>query len=50
MIERLKAELKAIEDALFYMEECDVAWTPAYTKLCRERRIFKKAIRKLEKT
>lgn len=49
MIERLKNELREIENSIFYMEECDTAWTPAYTKLCKERKILKKAIHKLEK-
>ena len=49
MIEKMKDELRAIEEGITYMEETDTAWSPAYTKLCKKRRILKKAIRKLEK-
>lgn len=49
MIEKLKNELMGIENDILYMEETDTAWTPTYAKLCKERRILKKAIRKLEK-
>lgn len=49
MIEKLKDELRYIEEGIFYMEESDTAWSPAYTKLCKKRRILKKAIRKLER-
>jgi len=43
MIEKLKDELRYIEEGLFYMEESDTAWSPAYTKLWKKRRILKKA-------
>ena len=49
MIEKLKDELSIIEEAIIYMEESDTAWSPAYTKLCKKRRILKKTIRKLER-
>lgn len=49
MIEKLKNELAAIEDGIYHMEMTDTAWSPAYTALCKKRRILKKAIRKLEK-
>ena len=49
MIEKLKNELASIEEGIFYMEQSDTAWSPAYTKLIKKRRILKKAIRKLEK-
>lgn len=49
MIEKMKNELKCIEEGITYLEESDTAWSPAYTKLCKKRRILKKAIRKLEK-
>ena len=49
MIEKLKNELMSIEEGITYMEETDTAWSPAYTKLCKTRRILKKAIRRLEK-
>lgn len=49
MIEKLKNELKYIEEGILYMEDSDTAWSPAYTKLCKKRRILKKAIRKLER-
>jgi hypothetical protein len=49
MIERLKDELREIENGIIYMEETDTAWTPEYTKLCKTRKILKKTIHKLEK-
>jgi Mg2+ and Co2+ transporter CorA len=49
MIEKMKDELMSIEEGIFYMEQSDTAWSPAYTKLCKKRRILKKAIRRLEK-
>ena len=49
MIEKLKDELMSIEEGIFYMEQTDTAWSPAYTKLCKKRRILKKTIRRLEK-
>lgn len=50
MIEKLKNELKYIEEGISYMEESDTAWSPAYTNLCKKKRIIKRAIKKLEKT
>ena len=49
MIEKLKDELSSIEEGIQYMEQTDTAWSPAYTKLCKKRRILKKTIRKLER-
>lgn len=49
MIEKLKDELMSIEEGIFYMEQTDTAWSPAYTKLCKKRRILKRTIRRLEK-
>jgi hypothetical protein len=49
MIQKLKDELSSIEEGIYYMEQSDTAWSPAYTKLCKKRRILKKTIRKLEK-
>ena len=49
MIEKLKDELTSIEEGITYMEQSDSAWSPAYTKLCKQRRILKKTIRRLEK-
>lgn len=49
MIQRLKDELRSIEEGIYYMEQSDTAWSPAYTKLCKKRRILKKTIRKLER-
>jgi hypothetical protein len=49
MIELLRKELMYIEDGLYYMEQSDTAWSREYTKLCKKRRILKKAIRKLER-
>lgn len=49
MIEALKHELVSIEEGIRYMEEADTAWSPAYTNLCKKRRILKKTIHKLER-
>lgn len=49
MIEAMKNELMSIEEGIRYMEEADTAWSPAYTKLCKKRRILKKTIHKLER-
>ena len=49
MIEKLRDELKAIEEGIEYMELSDTAWTPAYTNLCKKRKILKKTINKLQK-
>jgi hypothetical protein len=49
MIEKLMDELMSIEEGIFYMEQTDTAWSPAYTKLCKKRRILKRTIRRLEK-
>lgn len=49
MIEKLKEELRSIEEGIEYMELSDTAWHPAYTNLCKKRRILKKTIKKLEK-
>lgn len=49
MVEKLKDELRSIEEGIYYMEQSDTAWSPAYTKLCKKRRILKKTIRKLER-
>lgn len=49
MIEKMKDELRSIEEGILYMEQTDTAWSPAYTKLCKTRRILKKTIRRLEK-
>ena len=49
MIEKMRNELKAIEDGIYHMEMADTAWSPAYTKLRKQRRVLKKAIHKLEK-
>lgn len=49
LIEKLKYELSCIEEGIFYFEQTDAAWSPEYTRLCKKRRILKRAIRKLEK-
>ena len=49
MLEKLKTELKTIEEGIEYMELSDTAWSPEYTKLCKRKRIIKKTIKKLER-
>jgi hypothetical protein len=49
MIKRLKEELSYIEDAIFYLVQSDEAWSKTYTILCKQRRILKRMIRRLER-
>lgn len=49
MLEKLKTELKAIDEGIEYMELSDTAWHPTYTKLCKMKRIIKKTIKKIER-
>ena len=49
MIETIKKEIHAIEEGIEYMELADTAWTPAYTKLRKTRRILKRTLKKLER-
>ena len=49
MVEKLKNELASIEEGIEYMELSDTAWSPAYTILCKKRRILKRAIKHLER-
>lgn len=49
MIEELKKMLNRIDNDIVYLEENDEAWSKLYTNLYRQRRVLKKAIRKLEK-
>ena len=49
MVEKLKNELASIEEGIEYMELSDTAWSPAYTILCKKRRILKRAIKRLER-
>ena len=49
MLEKLKTELRSIEEGIEYMELSDTAWHPTYTKLCKMKRIIKKTIKKLER-
>ena len=49
MIEKLKSELRSIEYTMIEMEDSDTAWSPAYTGLCKKRRVLKKTIKRLER-
>lgn len=49
MIETIKKEIRAIEEGIEYMELADTAWTPAYTKLRKTKRILTKTLKKLER-
>jgi hypothetical protein len=49
MIEKIKTELMYLDEGIRYMEDADTAWSPAYTKLCKKRRILKKTLRELER-
>lgn len=49
MIQKLKDELRSIEEGIEYMELSDTAWSPAYTNLCKKRKILKRTIKKLQR-
>lgn len=49
MIEKIKNELMFLEEGIEFMEKADIAWTSMYTKLCKQRKILKRTLRKLEK-
>ena len=49
MIQKLKDEIRYIEEGILYMEETDTAWHPTYTKLLKARRILRRTLRRLEK-
>ena len=49
MLQKLKNELMSVQEGIEYMELSDTAWSPAYTKLCKKKKILKKTIKKLEK-
>lgn len=49
MIETIKKEIRAIEEGIEYMELADTAWTPAYTKLRKTKRILKRTLKKLQR-
>lgn len=49
MIEKLKDELKALEEAIVYLEETDMSYTRFYTNLCKKSRKLKRRIRRLER-
>ena len=49
MLEKLKTELRIIEEAIVYMEASDTMCYDPYTTLCKKAKILKKAIKRLEK-
>ena len=49
LIEKIRSELRGIEYAMLEMEARDEAWSLEYTRLCRQRRILGRAIRRLER-
>lgn len=49
LMKKLKTELRVIEEGIEHMELSDTAWSREYTKLCKQRRILKSTIKKLEK-
>lgn len=48
-IEDIKKVLSTVEESIYYLEETDMACGVMYTRLCKKRRILKKAIKKLER-
>ena len=49
MIERMKDELRSIEEGIHYAEINDDVWSASYTRLLKKRRILKKTIKRLER-
>lgn len=49
LMKQLKTELRMIEEGIEHMELSDTAWSRQYTKLCKQRRILKNTIKRLEK-
>lgn len=49
MIEKMRNELMSIEEGIRYMEDADTAWSPAYTKLCKKRKLLMRFIRRIER-
>ena len=49
MLERLKSMLAAIEEAVQYSELQNLAYTDHHMQLCRQRRILRKAVRRMER-
>ena len=48
--DKLRKELRNLEDAMLEMEDHDEAWSVEYSNKCREWRILRRAIRKIERT
>lgn len=49
MLERLKQILKELDEAIYYSEELDHAYTRYYLSLVRKRRAIRRAIKAFEK-
>ena len=49
MLEKLKTELRSIEEGIEHMELSDTAYHPTYAKLRKKRRIIRRTIKKLER-
>lgn len=49
MIEKLKQELRSVEEGIEYRRTADTAWHPAFPLLLKKRKLLKRAIRRLEK-
>ena len=49
MLERLKQILEQLDEAIYYNEELDHAYTNYYLSLVRKRRTIKRAIKAFEK-
>ncbi len=49
MIDKLKKELRNLDEAIEYTELSDMAYTYHYTYLIKKRKIVAKTIKKLEK-
>ena len=49
LMKKLKTELRVVEEGIEHMQLSDTAWSREYTKLCKQHRILKSTIKKLEK-
>ena len=49
MLERLKSMLNAVDEAIEYSELQDLSYTDHHRQLCRQRRILRRAVRRMER-
>ena len=47
MIKRLTDLIMSIDESIYHCIESDQAWSKEYTLLCKQRRVLKRAVKKL---